>query len=336
MSADILLDLAVIGIATVVVWKACDRLEDTCHDLAMHYGLPEAVKGSTIMAISSSFPELATVVLAGLVHGNYELGLATIIGSAIFNILVIPGVSVLFRKGSLDADRNIIYRETQFYLISVMIVMLCLCFAVIYHPVEGDQPSGSLTRSLVLVPLLFYGLYIYIQLYEVHDHNASAPEKVIRPHAQWGWLLLSMLVVTAGVEVMIRVIIGLGETLSIPSYFLGATILAAATSVPDLFVSINAAQRTQSAASMSNAIGSNTFDLLVVIPAGVLVAGAATISFANTIPMMMFLVLATVALLIMARRGFKLTNLEGVVLLLLYLGFIIWIAQQSLGLSSPV
>ena len=73
-------------------------------------------------------------MLAGWLHNDFELGLAAIIGSAIFNILVIPGVSVLFRPGSLDADRNIVFLETLFYLVSVMVVLVILSLSVINTP----------------------------------------------------------------------------------------------------------------------------------------------------------------------------------------------------------
>jgi len=77
-------------------------------------------------------------VLAGWLHNDFELGLAAIIESAIFNILVIPGVSVLFRPGSLDAHRNIVFRETLFYLVSVMVVLVILSLSVIYTPDRVD------------------------------------------------------------------------------------------------------------------------------------------------------------------------------------------------------
>ncbi|MFT5572275.1 MAG: cation:H+ antiporter [Cryomorphaceae bacterium] len=324
------------AIATAIVWKACDYLEDACHDLALRYGFPDSVKGSTVMAISSSFPELVTIVLATGIHGDFELGLATIIGSAVFNVLVIPGTSVFFRSGSLEAGRNVIYREAQFYLISVLIVMLTLSFAVIYYP-SADKPlNGTLTSYMMILPLLFYALYIYIQYQEVREHQPEETELSSTAFSSWIKLAISMLLVTLGVEMMIRIVIDLGEMFNTPSYFWGATILAAATSIPDLFVSVKAAQRKLSTASLTNAFGSNTFDLLVVLPAGVLVAGAVGFSYARILPVMMFLIFATVTVLVLARSGFELTNNNGKVLLLLYVGFVAWMGTEYIGISGPI
>ena len=324
------------AIATTIVWKACNYLEDACHDLALCYGLPDSVKGSTVMAISSSFPELVTIILAAGIHGDFELGLATIIGSAVFNILVIPGASVLFRPGSLHAGRDVIYREAQFYLISVLIVMVTLSFAVIYQPSVEEPMSGTLSISMMILPLLFYVLYIYIQYQEVQDHipENNKPDPAVLK--SWGKLIISMVLVTMAVEVLIQMVIELGEMFSTPSYFWGATILAAATSIPDLFVSVKAAKRKCSTSSLTNAFGSNIFDLLVVLPAGVIVAGAVGFNYPRIMPMMMFLLFATVTFLVLARNGSELTNNNGKILLLFYVGFIIWMGTQYIGVSQPI
>tara|TARA_R110000751_G_scaffold91266_3_gene178963 strand:- start:162742 stop:163761 length:1020 start_codon:yes stop_codon:yes gene_type:complete len=324
------------AIATAVVWKACNYLEDACHELSLYYGLPDSVKGSTVMAISSSFPELVTIILAAGIHRDFELGLATIIGSAVFNILVIPAASVLFRKGTLHAGRDVIFREAQFYLISVLIVILMLSFAVIYHPVPGNPMSGTLTISMMILPLLFYSLYIYIQYQEVHDHKSDNRDLETTVIRSWGKLIVSMLLVTFAVEVLIQMVIKLGEMFSTPSYFWGATILAAATSIPDLFVSVKAAKRKLSTASLTNAFGSNIFDLLVVLPAGVIVAGAVGFHYPRIMPMMMFLLFATVAFLVLARSGSELTNNNGKVLLFLYGGFIVWMGIAYIGSGTPI
>jgi cation:H+ antiporter len=225
-----------------LIWLACDRLERTSHTIARFYGLPEVVKGSIVMAVSSSFPELATIVLAGWLHNDFELGLAAIIGSAIFNILVIPGVSVLFRSGSLAADRGIVFRETLFYLVSVVVVLVILSLSVIYNPHVDNRHDGIVTRPLVLLPLAFYLLYLYIQYHEVRDHQPDTRSEPVRPLLEWTMMLTSMLVILAGVEILIRMALDLGRLLHTPSDFWGATMIAAATGVPDLFLSIRAAR----------------------------------------------------------------------------------------------
>ncbi|MDY6777428.1 MAG: sodium:calcium antiporter, partial [Candidatus Nanohaloarchaea archaeon] len=90
MAVAVLGYLVLAVVATGVVWWGSDHLERSSEKLSIHYGLPAIVHGAIIAAIGSSFPELSSTVISALVHGEFELGVAAIVGSAIFNILVIP------------------------------------------------------------------------------------------------------------------------------------------------------------------------------------------------------------------------------------------------------
>ena len=320
---------AAVLISATIIWQACGHLEIAAHRLSESYGLPEIIKGSIIMAIGSSFPELVTVILAGIVHSDYELGFAAIVGSAIFNILVIPGVSVFFRAGPFGTDRHIIFRETQFYLISVLLMVVVLALAVIFFPVDGTGLKGKLSLSLVIVPLGFYALYVFIQFHEVLDYDTGSKNEPARVTSEWLRLVASMGAVTIGVEILVRTAIGLSDVLETPTFFWGVTVIAIVTSVPDLFLSVQAARREVGVSSLSNALGSNIFDLLVIAPVGVLVAGAVIIDFSHLFPMMSFLVLGSVTLLVLMRRKFALSNREATLLLTLYAGFLVWMGLET-------
>jgi cation:H+ antiporter len=148
--------VAVIG--TAVVWTGSGLLESASERLSLYYRLPEIVQGAIVMAIGSSFPELATVVVSTLVHGEFELGVAAIVGSALFNIMVIPALCGLVAKDQLMTNRDLVYKEAQFYMIAVAALLLTFSFAVIYNPVESDGGAlqGELTRWLAILPLVLY------------------------------------------------------------------------------------------------------------------------------------------------------------------------------------
>jgi cation:H+ antiporter len=209
-----------------------------------------------------------------------------------------------------------------------------LSFSVIYNPSVDDHLEGTLTRSLAILPLAFYLLYLYIQYHEVRDYQPEAAVPRLPALPEWLRLIISMVVVTIGVELLLRSAIDLGHVLETPSYFWGITIIAAATSVPDLFMSIKAARREVSVSSLSNALGSNIFDLLAVLPIGVIAAGTVSISFSRVMPMLAFLILATVVVLVLMRRDFELTNRDGILLLAFYAGFILWMALQAFGVIA--
>ena len=140
----------------------------------------------------------------------------------------------------------------------------------------------------------------------------------------------------SAVEGMVRSAIGLGNIFNTPSFLWGITVIAAATSLPDAFVSIRAARKGQSIVSLANVLGSNIFDLLIAIPIGVLIAGASSINFARAAPMMGVLTLATIILFAMLRTKLALSKWECWLLLGLYAAFIGWMVLETFGITNVV
>mgnify|MGYP006291155353 CR=1 FL=1 len=322
--------LAAVG--TGVIWKGSDLLERSSERLAVHYGMPPIVRGAVIAAVGSSFPELSSTVLATLLHGQFDLGVGAIVGSAVFNILVIPAASALSHRRELSASRALVYKEAQFYMLAVSVLLLTFAFAVIYAPADGRPLTGTMTRPLALVPVGLYALYVFIQYQDVVDHDPGVAESVALGR-QWLRLIAGLALIVVAVEGLVRAAIGLGELFGTPSFVWGLTVIAAGTSLPDLFVSLRAAGEEEDGGvtSLANVLGSNTFDLLVAVPAGVLVAGTTTVDFAAAVPMMAALTFATLVLFTLLRTELVLTNREAYTLLAVYGLFIAWVVLETLG-----
>ncbi|WP_049936137.1 sodium:calcium antiporter [Haloplanus natans] len=141
-----------------------------------------------------------------------------------------------------------------------------------------------------------------------------------------------MLIVVAA-EGLVRAAIGFGDLLGTPPFVWGLVVVAAGTSLPDLFVSLRAASAESDGGvtSMANVLGSNTFDLLVAVPAGVLIVGTTTVDFAAATPMMACLTVATLVLFTLLRTDLSLTDREACVLLAAYVAFVGWIALETVG-----
>ncbi len=327
--------MALAAVATIVIWKGSDVLEETSGELAAYYELPAIVQGAIIAAVGSSFPELSTTVLSTLLHGEFDLGVAAITGSAIFNILVIPGLSALSSDGRLQSNRDLVYKEAQFYMVSVAGLLLTLSFAVIYNPIPGDRLIGHLTRPIALIPVALYLLYIFIQYQDTMDYDAPEVEKdSIRE--DWVLLVASLIVIAVGVEGLVRAALGLEAVLGVPSFLWGLTVVAAGTSLPDAFISVKAARRGNASTSVANVLGSNIFDLLVAVPIGVLIAGATAVNYGRAAPMMGILTLATVALFTFMRTGLEITDREAYALLGIYALFILLMVFETVGVTSLI
>jgi cation:H+ antiporter len=330
-----LLGIGLVG--TVVVWGGSSALEHASGRLARHYGLPRLVQGAILAAVGSSAPEIASTIIATIRYGDFELGVGVIVGSAVFNILVIPALAAVLADGPLDTGRDVVYKEAQFYMLSVAALFLVFALAVIYYPIEGAELEGNITRPLAIALIALYGLYVFVQYLDVSEANAK---KTLLPRrallTEWGLLVGGVALIIAGVEGLVFAAVGLGELFGTPSFLWGMTVVAAATSLPDTIISVAAARLDEPAVSLGNVLGSNVFDLLVAVPAGVILAGSTPISFTAAVPMMAFLVVATVILFTFARTGMEISNREATAMLTLYGAFVGWLLLESFGLVNII
>lgn len=329
-----LIAFAVVG--TAVIWIGTRWLEPAAETIARVYRLPSIVQGAILIAAASSFPELASVVLAALRHQQFELGVAAIIGSAIFNVLVIPGIVVFFGDDPVDASRELVYKDAQFYLLAIVVTFLTFTLAVVYVPLDTGGTAGEMTRWLALLPLLLYAIYIgvhYLDIIEGDDPVADAHQRASR--AMLGFVG-GIIAILLGVEALLHAAISLGELFGTPSYLWGLTVVAIGTSLPDMMLSIRAVQAKRPVVSLSNVFGSNIFDLLVAIPAGVLVAGSVTVHLERSVPMFGFLTVATVIAMATMRTALAVSRREAYLLLGMYAVFVGWILLESVGLLNII
>ncbi len=325
-------------VATAILWKGSGWLESSSEGLSVYYELPKIVQGAVVVAVGSSFPELSTAVLSTLLHGDFELGVSVIVGSAIFNILVIPACAGLASHEQLKSNRDLVYKEAQFYIISIAVLLITFSFAAIFYPVKSEPGIilGQMNRLLALLPVGLYVFYIFIQYQDTMDFEPDRSPAEINPFKEWGTLLLSLAVILIGVEMLVRAAIQFGEILGTPSFLWGISVVAAGTSLPDAFVSIRSARAGEAITSLANVLGSNIFDLLVCIPAGILLAGSAIINYTVAAPLMGALTLATLLLFSFMRTNLVLSKKESVVLLVFYGLFLLWMGLENFGLLNSI
>lgn len=318
------------------IWFGSGWLESSAEKLSAYYGLPAVIQGSVVVAVGSSSPELASVVLTALA-GAFDMGVGAVVGSAMFNILAIPAIAGMATTDPIDASRTIVYKEALFYMISVSALIVTFSMAVIYYPTAGGSAlGGTITRPLALIPLLLYGLYLFIQWEDISDHEGSEDESDSNVLRQWGKLAVGLLVILVAVEQLVSAVNQLNQTFGIPEFLAGVTIIAAATSLPDTLVSVRAARDGKGITSLGNVLGSNTFDLLVAIPLGVLIVGSTPVNFAVAVPMMGVLTVATILLFGVLRTDLTLTDVEAYALLAAYLLFVAWVVAEAVGATDLI
>jgi cation:H+ antiporter len=176
---------------------------------------------------------------------------------------------------------------------------------------------------------------VFIQYLDVTE--ADIPTTTLDPKpllVQWGLLLGGIALIIIGIEGLVFAAVGLGNAFGTPSFLWGLTVVAAATSLPDTLISVAAARIDEPAVSLGNVLGSNIFDLLVALPAGIILAGSTSVSFTDAVPMMAFLIVATIALFTFARTNMEISNAEATGMLVMYAAFVGWLLLESVGLVS--
>jgi cation:H+ antiporter len=323
----------VILAATGFIWIGSGWLAEAAETLSGYYGLPAVVQGSVVVAVGSSFPELVSVLVTAFT-GVFDMGVGALVGSAIFNVLVIPAAAGLGAEEDLEANRAIVYKEAQFYMLAVSALVVTFALGVIYFPVSTDPIVGELPRSLAVIPLALYGLYLFIQYQDVDDAGEERLRDGVDVRREWAKLAAGLGLIVVTVERLVASVESLGVTFGVPEFLAGVTVVAAATSLPDALVSVRTARENRGTTSLGNVLGSNTFDLLVAIPLGVLIVGAVEVNFSTAVPMLGVLTAATVLLFVTLRTSLALSNRESYALLAAYALFVAWVVAESVGATS--
>jgi len=322
-------------IAVGIMVAAAIRFEAEAESLSAHYDLPPLVQGSVIVAVGSSMPELFSVIVTS-VTGQFDLGVGTVVGSAIFNIALIPAISSFMSDWDGATDRLIIYKEAQFYLLAVAVTFVTFALAVIYSPTRSTSYlEGTLLPVYVALPLALYAIYLFTQFYDtiVAPPRASPPGDVLR---SWGLAVGSLLFILVSVELLVEAVTVFTTQYGVEEFLAGAVVLAAVTSLPDLIMSVSASRANRPDTSLANVMGSNTFDLLVVIPVGVLLTGSVIINFTLAVPMFAILTLITIVLLFMLLIGLSISRLEASLLIGLYMSFVLLVLGEITGVVDLI
>ncbi len=295
--------------------------------------------GATLMAVGSSAPELFVALFAVLKPGDHQvIGIGSIVGSAIFNLLVIVGAAAWVKKAKLTWQP--VVRDLFFYSLAVGLLVWFIW-------------DGSFTMNEAIVFLAIYILYVVAVVYwrkilpysdvaiipeikETHGENnkwtqpVDAVLRFIFPKEERYYLIFifSILIIAALSFVLVEVAVNIAHDLNIPEAIIALTVLAVGTSIPDLFSSLIVAKEGRGDMAVSNAIGSNIFDILVglglpflivmSLSGGVIHAGGDLLS--STLILSGSVLLLVILLLVMKWRISKLT---GIVLLLVYVLYIV-------------
>ena len=360
-----LLSVFLIFMCCIIIWRASDGFEAASEFLGRN--LSEGVRGATINAIGSSMPELFTTLFFLFVlkdKDGFAGGIGTTAGSAIFNGMIIPAVVILVvvLKGvtsKVEVSRKVLFRDG---------ISLLLCEIVLIFLLGGNTLNW--THGLVLMGL--YGMYTLYMLTTMKSIDVEEQEgeeedelEVDQVNGKWlmqlmtldlepvfirgamtskkAWTLLiaAMVVIGAACLLLVKSCEWLGDDLGIPIYFIAVILASAATSVPDTILSMKDAQKGNYDDAVSNALGSNIFDVcfalgfplfLYTIIYGPIEMNPDTVVNISELRILLFVLTLVAFFIYIARK--KMSGISAFLLLLIYVVFTLYILGQSVDSES--
>ncbi|MGA0399829.1 MAG: sodium:calcium antiporter, partial [bacterium] len=245
-----LLWVSLIVFASIAIWRAGDFFQPAADYVQEKHKLPESIKAAVIDAVASSFPEFCVAVIAVILLGRAEVGISSIVGSALYNVLIIPAAAGLVAKGPMKIGKEVVWRDSLMYFGVVILLLVAL--------LAFPNAWGFGVAALFISAYIGYIFWLNID-YRKHkrnlaeeDNNESVPteteasveeeeesELEIRdePHA-WKWILGMMLVMGLASHILVEASIQLGDLLGIDAVIMGFIVIAAGTSVPDTVLSV--------------------------------------------------------------------------------------------------
>lgn len=259
----------------------CDQLGDSLEDIVEDIGMDSNIAGATFLAISSSLPEFLTSFMSIVIYRRFEdVGFATVAGSGIFNILLIPMCAIFAYKGSdIAFDKEVGKRDMGFYIASVATLAVSMFLG-----------AFSWVTGLVLIGI--YVAYIMklmkFQTTPIQWKKAKKEDIIVA--------LVTLIPIAITIHGAIEVALLLSNILGIPGMVVSIIVLAGVTSVPDLMLSVREAKKGDIDSATSNAIGSNIFDICICLGLPlVLTMSNIKTSFSENVGVLGFLILSLLA-----------------------------------------
>ena len=299
--------LLIVGMLCLV--KGADWFVDGSSSVARMLKVPSVIIGLTIVALGTSLPEASVSITAGLV-GNNELAISNVVGSDIFNTLVVVGASALITPFIMDKD--IVRRDLK---INLFVSFLLAVFVSI---------NGYLDRWEGLILLVLLVMYIGTLIRSAmqnrtQEENAktlSAPMSIV-------YIVVGIAAIILGGNLVVDSATKIAQLLGLSDTLFGLTIVSIGTSLPELMTRIVAARKGESGLSLGNAIGSNILNIIFILGVSSVLSPIAALT-ENIMDAWILVVVACFTLWI-AKKDDQMTRSKGALFVVIYVVYLIYI-----------
>jgi cation:H+ antiporter len=251
----------------VILIKGADFLVEGASSIAKRFHISDLIIGLTIVSLGTSLPELLVNVMASF-RGSSEIGIGNVLGSNIANILLVLGVSAAIYP--IPVTRNTMFIEIPFSLTATLLVGFLANVSIFHLKAQEDGAILVISRGDGYILLFFFMLFVgYIYIY-ARDKQQAVINPEMHPHVEpvlksVGLILLGCVGLFFGGKWVVDGAIALAGFFGLSESFIGLTVVALGTSLPELVTSVMAVMKKNTEIAIGNVVGSNIFNLLWIL-----------------------------------------------------------------------
>lgn len=320
-----ILSIVLLLVGFVILIFGADKLVEAASALAANFGIPNIVIGLTVVAFGTSAPELVVNVFAA-VNNSPEMVMGNVLGSNIFNVLAILGVSSVIYP--LAVKSNTTWIEIPLAFLAALLVLI-----VASDQLLDKMPDDLITRSEGIVMLLFFAVFLAYNII-VSKSPGQKPESIEIPKYSSAqsllWIIVGLTGLVVGGKLIVDNAVSIASTLGIPERVIGLTIVSIGTSLPELATSIAAVRKKKVDIAIGNVVGSNIFNIFFILGVSSTILPI-TIQPENFRDIWMNIIAGLLLFVfIFTGKERKLERWEGVIFLVLYTAYVTSLVMDSL------
>ena len=327
---DIFLQIILLIVGFVILIKGADWMIDGASSAASHFKVSKLLIGLTIVAFGTSAPELA-VSFASLLNNTSDMLLGNVIGSNILNILLLIGIGAVIRP--IKIKKETISKELPLLLLTTATFVVLFLGTIFSENHVFSRASAGITL-LTFCVFMFY-------IITTAKKARKADKEVEKPKFKLGLSLLLTVIGLAGIiggaELVVNSATTIAQAFGVSDRIIALTIIAFGTSLPELVTTITAAKKNETELLVGNIIGSNIFNICIVLGLPALIFGTVSPTMPTTSleTISQFLdlgimALAAVLLFIFAKTGKKISRAEGVAMLIVFTAYYSFVIYGAL------
>lgn len=309
-----ILDIIFLITGLIVLIYGANILVDGGAALAHKLNISAMVIGLTVVAFGTSTPELVVNTVSSI-KGSSALALGNILGSNIFNILAILGITAIFVP--LNVKRTTTWVEVPLAVFAAVLILL----------MADQNPQGIISRVEGISLLCFFVIFLlYTFMLAKHGGAGDGEEVVIKPYSIGKsilFILLGLVGLIVGGRLLVDGAVNIAQNLGISERIIGLTIVSIGTSLPELATSVIAARKGNADIAIGNVVGSNIFNTFLILGVSATIHPVEVPSGSWTDLIVNILSAGLLFLFIFTGKGRKINRWEGAILLTLYAAYLV-------------